>query len=136
MRLCHTLIFASILMLGTACNTNTFTPEFLTDDTPRMEIGKKQIFKYSPSTCQYAYNSGRCEFRAHTDNMSDYFLVRLDSTPTAEGEEVNASYLKWTEKNGTDKFKKNVTMQVVKLDGEHIWLWSSRENIKLSILLP
>ena len=130
------LLPAIMLCILCSCTENTFTPEFLTDDTPRMEIGKKSMFSYSPSNCQYAYNSGRYEFRAHTDNMSDYFFVRLDRRPAVQGEEITALYVKWTEKNGTDRVKKNVTMQAVQLDGDNIWLWSSRENMKLSILLP
>ncbi len=131
--------FYILLLIGAllcSCTENTFTPEFLTDNTIRMEIGKKNIFTYSSTKCQYAYNTARCEFRAHTDNMSDYFMLKLDRIPTAQGEEVNASYIEWIEKNGTDRLKKNVTLKVVQLEGDNIWLWSSKENIKLSILLP
>ncbi len=130
----YLILLSGVLLCS--CNQNTFTPEFLTDNTIRMEIGKKRIFTYSSANCQYAYNTERHEFRAHTDNMSDYFMLKIDKIPTAQGEEVNASYIEWIERNGTDRIKKNVTLKVVQLEGDNIWLWSSKENIKLSILLP
>ncbi len=127
-------VLATLLLAS--CQRSTFTPEFLEDDTIRIEVGNDTPFAYQSATCQYAYNTGRCEFRAHTDNMSNYFLVKLDHRPTAVNEEVTANYIEWIERRGTDRIKKNVTLQVVKLEGDNIWLWSSRENIKLSILLP
>lgn len=130
------LLISALALTLCSCQQNTFTPEFLEDDTIRMEVGKNAVFTYDPTTCQYAYNTGRCEFRAHTDNVSNYFIVKLDHRPAAENEEVTATYLEWIERRGTDKVKKNVTLQVVKLEGDNIWLWSSRENIRLSILLP
>lgn len=116
-----------------SCTTHTYNPDFLTDDTIRLEVGKKRIFTYTPSECQYAYNLDRHEFRAHTDNMSDYFIVRLNETPTREAQEVMALSMEWTERNGMNKSKKNIVLQVVKLEDNTFWLWNSRDGIKVTV---
>lgn len=129
-------ILSLSLCLATSCNQNTYTPEFLLDDTIRLESGKECVFLYNPSSCQWAYNSQRLEFRAHTDNMSDYFIVKLNSRPEEESSTVIASYLEWTEPNGMNRIKRNLALEVVKLEGETIWLWNSASGLKLTILLP
>lgn len=116
-----------------SCTTHTYTLDFLTDDTIRLEVGKKRMFTYTPSECQYAYNLDRHEFRAHTDNMSDYFIVRLNETPTREAQEVMALSMEWTERNGMNKSKKNIVLQVVKLEDNTFWLWNSRDGIKVTV---
>lgn len=116
-----------------SCTNHTYTPDFLTDDTIRLEVGKKRMFTYTPSECQYAYNLDRHEFRAHTDNMSDYFIVRLNETPTREAQEVMALSMEWTERNGMNKSKKNIVLQVVKLEDNTFWLWNSRDGIKVTV---
>lgn len=124
------------LFLFTSCVQSTYTPEFLTDDTIRLEVGKKTIFTYKAQSCQYAYNSSRLEFRSHTDNMSDYFLLKLHERPEKEGDEVLADYLEWTEHNGMNKTRKNLELQVVKIDGDRFWLWNAKHRIKMTIILP
>ena len=91
------------------------------------------MFTYTPSECQYAYNLDRHEFRAHTDNMSDYFIVRLNETPTREAQEIMALSMEWTERNGMNKSKKNIVLQVVKLEDNTFWLWNSRDGIKVTV---
>lgn len=125
------VLFCLCIMLS--CTTHTYTPDFLTDDTIRLEVGKKRMFTYTPSECQYAYNLDRHEFRAHTDNMSDYFIVRLNETPTREAQEVMALSMEWTERNGMNKSKKNIVLQVVKLEDNTFWLWNSRDGIKVTV---
>lgn len=124
------------LTLYSCQSSGTYTPEFLTDSTIRLEVGKKTNFIYSAENCQYAYNSNRCEFRAHTDNMSDYFLVKLKNRPQAEGEDIFTHYVEWTEPNGMNRRKENITLKAVKIQDDIIWLWDSKSGLKLTILLP
>lgn len=132
----YSFILALLLCLASACTPNTYTPEFLLDDTIRLESDKECVFLYTPAKCQWAYNSQRLEFRAHTDNMSDYFILKLNSRPEEAGSTVIASYLEWTEPNGMNRVKRNLALEVVKLEGETIWLWNSSSGLKLTILLP
>lgn len=130
------LILASLLLLVAlpACiEEGTYTPEFLTDATLRMEVGKTKIVTYNPLTCQYAFNSENMEFRLHTDNMSDYFIVRLQSEPTEEDQMVTAGLVRWTSPTGADEVRKNIVLQVVKMEDDVVWLWYSRESIKMTV---
>ena len=123
-----------ILATLTGCvEEGTYTPEFLTDATLRMTVGKTDIITYNPLTCQYAYNSDNLEFRLHTDNMSDYFIISLQSEPTEEDQMVTAGLLRWTSPAGADQVRKNIVLQVVKMEDDVVWLWYSRESIKMTV---
>ena len=124
----------ALLVLPVGCEPQTvYTPEFLTDSTLRMEVGKQEILTYNPITCQTALNLHRCEFRMHTDNMSEYFIIRFSSMPSEAGESVTVESLVWTTPSGTDQTRKNITLEVVKLEGDIAWLWNSRESIRMTV---
>ena len=124
----------ALLVLPVGCEPQTvYTPEFLTDSTLRMEVGKQEILTYNPITCQTALNLHRCEFRMHTDNMSEYFIIRFSSMPSEEGESVTVESLVWTNPSGTEQTRKNITLEVVKLEGDIAWLWNSRESIRMTV---
>ena len=128
------LVSLLILVAFPACiEEGTYTPEFLTDSTLRMAVGKTDIITYNPLTCQYAFNSDNMEFRLHTDNMSDYFIIRLQAEPTEEDQMVTAGLLRWTSPTGADQVRKNIVLQVVKMEDDVIWLWYSRESIKMTV---
>lgn len=127
-------ILLAMLVLCTGCEPPTvYTPEFLTDSTLRMEVGKQEILTYNPITCQTALNLHRCEFRMHTDNMSEYVIIRFSSMPSEEGESVTVESLVWTNPSGADQTRKNITLEVVKLEGDIAWLWNSRESIRMTV---
>ena len=124
----------ALLVLPVGCEPQTvYTPEFLTDSTLRMEVGKQEILTYNPITCQTALNLHRCEFRMHTDNMSEYFIIRFSSMPSEEGESVTVESFVWTNPSGTDQTRKNITLEVVTLEGDIAWMWNSRESIRMTV---
>lgn len=128
------LAAAALLFSMTACiEEGTYTPEFLTDNTLRMAVGKTDVITFNPLTCQYAFNADKLEFRLHTDNMSDYFIVRLQAEPTKEDQIITAGLLRWTSKTGADEVRKNIALQVVKMEDDVVWLWYSRESIKMTV---
>ena len=129
-------IIAGIVLLCTlpACiQEGTYTPEFLTDNTLRMAVGKTDVITFNPLNCQYAFNTDQLEFRLHTDNMSDYFIVRLQAEPTKEDQIITAGLLRWTSPTGADEVRKNIALQVVKMEDDVVWLWYSRESIKMTV---
>lgn len=133
MRYARLSILTILLCLLSGCNGGgTYTPEFLTDDTLRLAVGREEIISYNPLTCQYAFNTDRLEFRLHTDNMSDYFIVRLQEEPTGEDQVITAGLIRWTSRTGADEVRKNIALQVVKMEGDVVWLWNSRESIKMT----
>jgi len=134
MRLKSIIAVLSLAVVLSACESKgTYTPEFLTDNTLRLAVGRTEVITYDPLTCQYAYNTSTLEFRLHTDNMSDYFIVRLQEEPTEEDQTVTAGLIRWTTPTGADEVRKNIALQVVKLEDDVIWLWNSRESIKMTV---
>jgi len=135
MRRIKTIIAGLVLLcaLPACIQEGTYTPEFLTDNTLRMAVGKTDVITFNPLNCQYAFNTDKLEFRLHTDNMSDYFIVRLQAEPTKEDQIITAGLLRWTSPTGADEVRKNIALQVVKMDDDVVWLWYSRESIKMTV---
>ena len=130
----YTVLLAVLALACAGCEPNSvYTPEFLTDNTLRMEVGKQEVFRYNSINCQTAINLQRCEFRMHTDNMSEYVTIQFESLPSGEGETVVAKNLVWTMATGADETRKNITLEVVKLEGDTAWLWNSRESIRMTV---
>ena len=127
------LILAAILCLTGCYNSEIYVPEFLTESTLRMEIAHKSVFTADSLHCQYSCNPQRGEFRVFTDNMSDYYHLVLEEIPTGENCYVKATQLDWTETNGANQTRKNITLEVVKLQGDVIWPWYPSEGIKLTV---
>ena len=130
----RTALSALFALFAAACEPQgIYTPEFLTDASLRTEVGKQQIFIFNTLSCQLACNVERKEFRMHTDTMSEYVLLTLSSLPSEEGEILTASQLIWTSPGGADETRKNIALEVVKLEGDIAWLWNSRESIRMTV---
>lgn len=121
------------LLLASACGPKGYyTPEFLQDSTLRLSVGDEDILRYDPYDYQYAYNRERLEFRIHTDNMSEYVLLTLNEEPVHENQVVTALSIRWTRDKGSDVIKKDIALEVVKVEGDVVWLWNSRESLKMT----
>lgn len=128
-------IFASALCawLLCSCEAAMYTPEFLIDDTVRFEVGRKTWFVYNENTCQYSVNLEKKEFSVFTDQMSDFFSVRLETMPEKLEEDIIAESLVWTDNKGVQE-RKRISLRVVQLTDESVWFWNSSEGIKF--ILP
>lgn len=128
--------FAAIsacLLLLCACNETRRINAFVENNDIRLQVGSTVHFRYDPLTCQLSFSRDRKEFRAQTDNTSDYYSVVFTEIPSETGQTVGAD-LTWTTE--TDILtRKNLTLEVIKTEGEKIWLWSSSGRIGLSIML-
>lgn len=117
------LILFCICALVNSCAEQPVLSEFSEIDIIRMEVAGQTVLVYNPKTCQMAFNRDRCEFRVHTDTMSDYFIVRMSEIPSELGQEVSAD-LTWT--TSTDiRTRKNVTLLLVNMEGDRLWLWDA-----------
>mgnify|MGYP007090517480 CR=1 FL=1 len=125
-----TIIIAAIL---SGCAPDEHMRAFAQSDEMRIQVGRDVPFRYDPLCCQMSYNRASNEFRAFTDNMSDFYLVRMDSTPSSEGEQLKADII-WT--TATDILtRKNLTLKVIKAEGEEFWLWSDSGRIGVSVTI-
>ena len=81
---------------------------------------------------QTAFNRRNCEFRVHTDNMSDYYCVTLNLVPTAEGQKAKGD-ITWTSRSDVVT-RRDLTFHVKKADRSgRLWLWCRKEQIGVVI---
>ena len=111
----------SVCMLC-ACQKEGFDEAFLQSDALRLEIKGYTVFSYDPLSCQMGFSRDKAEFRVHSDNMSDFYILALSRIPAGVGEEIPGS-ITWT--TSKDIHNKKTTFEVMKLEGGRIWLWSS-----------
>lgn len=123
---------AAVLLAGAqGCSPDKFMRAFSQTEDLRIQVGRDIPFKYDPLSCQMSYNRANREFRAFTDNMSDFYIVKMDSSPSSEGETLKAD-LVWTTE--TDILtRKNLTLKVIRTEGEKFWLWSDSSRIGVSV---
>lgn len=98
-------------------------------DTPMMVRNGKEILRYDEKACQLAFNRERGEFRIMKDNLSDYVCVRLSTLSLRAGEEIKGTII-WSEPEDLCE-KNDITLKVLKLEDDMIWLKSDREHIGL-----
>jgi len=127
-------IFAALLgcLILSSCTGGKADPEFIATSDCNLRVKGEIVFKYDPLTCQTAFNRRNCEFRVHTDNMSDYYCVNLNLVPTAEGQKARGS-ITWTNRSDVVT-RKDVTFYVKKADRSgRLWLWCRKEQIGVVI---
>ena len=127
------IIALAALALLTGCDRTRERNAFVESGEIRLQVGSAVQFRYDPLKCQMTFNREHREFRAQTDNVSDYYVAKLSEIPTSEGQTLSAD-LCWT--TATDVLKrKNLALEVVKIEGGKIWLWSDSGRIGLSVVV-
>lgn len=87
---------------------------------------------YVPSTWQYGFNTAKNEYRVNDDNMANYFVVRCDERPSAEGQELSAD-VEWTVATNIKRYEGlRFKVERVAPDGR-IWLWNKSQKIGIVI---
>lgn len=125
------ILIMMILLLCCSCGRQRRVNAFMEHDELRLQVAGKVQFRYDKLNCQLSFSRDRNEFRAQTDNTSDFYTVRLNFIPTQVGETVTAD-LSWT--TDTDILhRKNLTLEVVRIEGDKIWLWSDSSRIGVSL---
>ena len=120
-------------LLLTACSDQRMRSAFLESEEIHLMVGGDIPFTYDPNTCQLAFSRDRKEFRVHTDNMSDFFCVTLSEIPAQLGQRVQANLI-WTTR--TEVLTRNkLTLEVVRIEGEQVWLWSASGHIGLNVCI-
>ena len=127
----HILLILSVLVLLCGCSDKRMRIAFSESEEIRLMVGGTVPFTFDPNTCQLAFSRDRKEFRAHTDNMSDFYAVRFTEIPSTLGQTVTAD-LTWTTERDV-LTRKNLTLEVVRIEGDQFWLWSNSGRIGLSI---
>ena len=125
------LLLFTALLLPVSCSDHRMQNAFYESEEIRLMVGGEIPFVYEPGTCQLAFSRELREFRAHTDNMSDFYAVTLSEIPTSIGQRVSGDLI-WTTSKEVLR-RKNLTLEVVRIEGDQIWLWSESGRIGLTI---
>lgn len=123
------LLLTALALCG--CTRYRHMTAFTKKEGVRLEIDGKSYFRYEPATCQMSWSEARCEFRAGTDDMSDWFCASFEAAPASEGQELTAD-LSWSTPTGIVS-KKAIALQVMKLEGDMVWLWTAEGQYALVI---
>ena len=130
MRRIAIILLLSLLAL-TGCQDERQRAAFCENEGVRLLVGGSIAFSYEPNTCQLAFSRDRQEFRAFTDSMSDFFVATFSRVPSEQGQRLTAS-LTWTTEREV-LTRKNLTLEVVRLEGDMVWLWSDAGRIGLTV---
>ena len=130
MRRIAIILLLSLLAL-TGCQDERQRAAFCENEGVRLLVGGSIAFSYEPNTCQLAFSRDRREFRAFTDSMSDFFVATFSRVPSELGQRLTAS-LTWTTEREV-LTRKNLTLEVVRLEGDMVWLWSDAGRIGLTV---
>lgn len=105
--------------------------EFLANPSLCLESDGDVIFSYSPADCQISFNQDKKQFRVMDDTMSKYYMVTLNDMPSSLGQKLSADIV-WVSGNGVQNLS-DVELKVEKIEGDQVWLWSSRRKLAVSV---
>ena len=120
-----------LLCLGLLSCNSKVEEEFLLNDGLCLEEGGTTVFSYDPSTCQISYNPTLRQFRVMNDNMSGYYMVTCSDLPSAPGQKLTAT-VRWSTGTSVQTLS-DIQLKVEKVEGDQIWLWSSRRRLAVSV---
>ena len=127
----HTLLLLLLLAGGCRDAQMRMRDAFAEHESLCLMVGGDIPFTYDPLNCQIAFSRDRKEFRAHSDTMSDFYAVTLSEIPTEAGQRVTADLVWTTERDVLTR--KNLTLEVVRVEGDQFWLWSRSGRIGLML---
>lgn len=125
------LLLLPALLLLAGCQDDRLQNAFCENKGVRLLVGGRIAFTYEPNTCQMAFSRDLKEFRAHTDNMSDFFVADFSEIPAELGQRLSADLVWTTEREVLTR--KKLTLEVVRIEGDEFWLWSSAGRIGLTV---
>ena len=121
-----------ICIAASSCQGSKVDPEFVGTNPTGLTVKGQKVFVFDSMNCQTSFKRESCEYRSFTDNMSDYYCVKLDYVPTENGQKVKGE-LKWTSKSEIIS-KKGLSFTVEKTDRSgRMWLWCRKESIGVII---
>lgn len=131
MRIKHLAIFFIAIITLSSCGRQRRMNAFRDNEEVSLQVAGNVQFHFEPLKCQMAFSRSKKEFRANTDNMSDFYIVQMSQIPVDQGEKINAKLI-WT--TPTDILSRNdLTLEAVRIEGEKIWLWSESGRIGVCV---
>lgn len=131
MKVKNIIFLALALVLAASCVKHELDPRFVESDEVRLIVEGRDVFSYNERNCQMAYNIGKHEFRVFTDNMSDYYSLRLSSIPKVLNQEVSGELVWSTAAESGSVY--GTAFKAVRLEGGKIWLWDATDGIAVVV---
>ena len=125
------LLVFSALLLAANCQDERQRAAFCENEGVRLLVGGSIAFSFEPNSCQLAFSRDLREFRAYTDTMSDFFVATFSQVPSQLEQRLTADLVWTTEREVLTR--KNLTLEVVRLEGDMVWLWSASGRIGLVV---
>ena len=100
-----------------------------------MTIEGLPVFVYNEDKCQLSFNTDRNEYRAMTDDMTDYFLLKAHQKLTNIDQQFTADLTYTT--SGTANTLKDLTFTIEKISNESglVWIWCKDSAIGIVLKL-
>ena len=128
------LCFLLSLAFLSGCNRDGFSKSELESPDVRLSVKGSEVFGYVAGSSQMALNRGRKEFRAGTDTMSDYFLLRMSELPRETGQALTGT-LQWTTSDDIVN-RSGLSFKVERIaDDGTVWLWCASQKITVVMRL-
>lgn len=125
------LPFLFILLSGAlSCRGPQMDELLLASDDVLLQVNNRIVFSLAASDGQLGFSADRKTFRAGTDDMSEYFILRCNTLPTEEGQQITAE-LSWTTATGIQR--RSTRMKVQQIKGGTIWLWAAQDKIAVIV---
>jgi len=129
-RFLYGLVMALALLLPVGCHSDGFDQVWLKEESLCVVSGDQKVFTFDPLTCQQAFNRSERVFRAFKDDLSDYYVLKMGSLPTEEGERIDGCSLEWTTSNDVKTLKGlSLTVEKIETGSGKVWLWCASERI-------
>lgn len=124
----------ALALLAAGCNRDGFSKADLEIKDVCLKVKGEEVFSYIPYATQLSLNRGRKEFRAGTDTMSDYFLLKMSELPREHGQVFTGS-LQWTTADDVVT-RTGLSFKVEKVgDDGTVWLWCAAQKITVVMKL-
>ncbi|MCI1785864.1 MAG: hypothetical protein LKI59_06990 [Bacteroidales bacterium] len=127
-RLSLLICILTILPFTSCRHDEEIDPDFINTDNISLTIKGSVKFTYDGLNCQLGYNPDQNKFTVSNDSMSEYYMLKLESTPSEKGQKAKGDLL-WTESSDINtKTGLEFETENISSDGR-IWLWNYKYGI-------
>lgn len=95
----------------------------------------KVLAEYNAAKWQTGYNKAHAEYRVHTDDMSQYFILQCSEEIDSEGQEIKADLNYFLNGNRVKAVGLDFVVQKIGKDGM-IWLWNASKKYGAVVYAP
>lgn len=118
----YILAFAA-LTLAHSCSPYKIDEILMSRDDVSLTIEGLPVFVYNEDKCQLAYNTERNEYRAMTDDMTDYFILKANQKLTTIDQQFTADLTYTTSGSPTTLKELSFTIEKISNESGLVWVW-------------